>query len=139
AGSLYDPPHLPGLAYLTGRMLDRGTERRSGDVIAEELDERGVSLRVSTSRHTLSLSCTCLTDDFDEVLAIVLDAARHPTFPEDEIVKRRAEIVTALRQDDDDPATAASQAVLQLLYGPEHPYGRRSKGTAASLEAMGRA
>ena len=28
AGSLYEPEHLAGLAYLTGRVIDRGTERR---------------------------------------------------------------------------------------------------------------
>src|SRR5690606_38305215 len=95
--------------------------------------------RVSTSRHTLSVSCTCLTEDFDDVLAIVLDVVRRPTFPEEEIAKRRAEVLTALRQDDDDPATVAVNAVLELLYGPEHPYGRRRKGTATSLEAVRRA
>lgn len=139
AGSLFDPPHLPGLAYFTGRVLDRGTEHRAAEIIAEELDERGVSLRVSTSRHTMSLSCTCLAEDFEDVLAIVLDVARHPIFPEDEIGKRRAEIITALRQDDDDPATVATQALVEMLYGPEHPYGRRAKGTPASLELAGRA
>jgi len=139
AGSLYDPPQLPGLAYLAGRLLDRGTEHRSGEVIAEELDDRGVSLKVSTSRHTMALNGTCLAEDFDDVLAIVLDVARHPVFPETEIAKRRAEIVTALRQDEDDPATVATQALFELLYGPDHPYGRRAKGTAAALEAIRRA
>ena len=49
AGSVFDPPDLPGLAYLTGRVLDRGTTTRSAAVLADELDDRGVSLRVSTN------------------------------------------------------------------------------------------
>ena len=138
AGSVHDPVDLPGVAYLTGRVLDRGTEQRSGEVIAEELDERGVSLKISTSRHTMSLSCTCLVEDFDHVLAIVLDVARRPLFPEAEIAKRRAEIVTALRQDEDNPATAAARALSQMLYGADHPYGRRVKGTVSSLERIAR-
>ena len=48
AGSMFDPVDLPGLAYLTGRVIDRGTERRTASMIADELDERGVSLRVSS-------------------------------------------------------------------------------------------
>ena len=28
AGSMFDPGGSPGLAYLTGRVIDRGTERR---------------------------------------------------------------------------------------------------------------
>ena len=46
AGSIFDPLDRDGLAYLTGKVIDRGTERRSASVIAEELDSRGVSLSV---------------------------------------------------------------------------------------------
>jgi zinc protease len=138
AGSLHEPEHLTGLSYLTGRVIDRGTEHRSADVIAEELDERGVSLRIGSTRHTMTLSCTCLAEDFREVLAIVVDVARRPTFPEQELSKRRAEAITALRQDDDNPAVRAGEALSEMLYGPTHPYGRKAKGTIASLERIDR-
>jgi len=138
AGSLYEPAHLPGLAYLTGRVIDRGTEHRSADVVAEELDERGISLHVGTTRHTITLSCTCLAEDFSEVLAIVMDVARRPAFPDRELVKRRAEAITAVRQDEDNPAVRAVVGLSELLYGPDHPYGRRAKGTVANLERINR-
>jgi zinc protease len=138
AGSVHEPAERPGLAYLTGRVIDRGTERRTAAVIAEELDDRGVSLRVATNRHGLSLSCTCLTEDFRDVLDIVLDVARSPVFPDVEIAKRRAEAITAVRQDEDNPAVRAVEAMLALLYGSAHPYGRSVKGTSGSLERIDR-
>jgi zinc protease len=139
AGSVYEPADQPGLAFLTSRVLDRGTERRSADLIAEQLDDRGVSLRVVTTRHTLAISCTCLAEDFDDLLSLVVDVARHPTFPVPEIVKRRAEAITAIRQDEDSPAVRASEAAFELMYGADHPYARRAKGTPASLERVDRA
>ena len=139
AGSMCDPPELPGLAYLTGRVIDRGTERRGASVMADELDERGVSLRVSSNRQALTVSCTCLAEDFDDVLAIVADVVRNPTFPALEIEKRRSEAVTILRQNEDNPGARAVDAVLELLYGWEHPYGRPPKGTAAGVERVTRA
>ena len=138
AGSLYEPDDLTGLAYLTGRVIDRGTEQRRADVIAEELDERGVSLRIGTTRHTMTLSCTCLADDFEDVLAIVMDVARRPTFPAEELAKRRAESITALRQDEDNPAVRAVETLSELLYGARHPYGRRAKGSTETLERIDR-
>ena len=138
AGGVYEPPDLPGVAHLTGRVLDRGTERRSAEMISEQLDDRGVALKVSTTRHTMSLGCTCLAEDFDEVLSIVLDVARRPLFPETEIAKRRAEIVTAVRQDDDNPAVRATETFFELAYGAAHPYGRRAKGSVESLERIQR-
>ena len=139
AGSMFDPLEREGLSYLTGRLLDRGTERRSASDIAQELDDRGVSLKVSTNRQSLTLSCTCLAEDFDDVLALIADVMRRPTFPDQEIVKRREEAVTVLRQKDDNPAARAVDAVMELLYTRNHPYGRPSKGTVAGVERVSRA
>jgi zinc protease len=139
AGTIDEREDLCGLGYLMGRVIDRGTERRSADVIAEELDERGVTLNVATTRHTTTISCTCLAEDFDELLSIVIDVARRPTFPAQELSKRRAESITALRQDADNPAVQAGQALSALLYGDDHPYGRRPKGSIQTLERIDRA
>jgi zinc protease len=139
AGSMFDPPDRPGLAYLTGRLIDRGTMTRSAAVLADELDDRGVSLRVSTNRHALTISCTCLSEDFDDILAIIADVARNPTFPEEEIERRRSEALTVLRQNEDNPSSRAVEGVLELLYTPGHPYGRPSKGTPSGVERVSRA
>lgn len=135
AGSMFDPPLLPGLSYLTGRVIDRGTENRAAGMIAEALDDRGVSLKISTNRQTLTLSCTCLAEDFDAVMAIVADIVQRPTFPADEIEKRRIEALTVLKQNEDNPAIRALDGVLELLYTSGHPYGRPPKGT---LDGVGR-
>jgi zinc protease len=139
AGSTFDPIDLPGLAYLTGRVIDRGTERRTASMLADALDERGVALRVSSNRQALTVSCTCLAEDFDDVLEIVADVVRNPTFPESEIENRRSEALTVLRQNEDNPAQRAVDAVLELMYGRLHPYGRPSKGTAPGVERVRRA
>jgi zinc protease len=138
AGSLYEPTELTGLAYLTSRVLDRGTERRRADAIANDLDQFGVSLRIGATRHTMMLTCTCLAEDFEDVLAIVMDVARRPAFPEEELAKRRAESLNVLRQDEDNPAVRAVETLSELLYGPSHPYGRRAKGSADTLERIDR-
>jgi len=139
AGGVYEPADRTGLAFLTGRLVDRGTERRTADTIAEELDDLGVALRITSSRHLLTLSCTCLAEDFDPVLAVVADVARAAVFPEAEIAKRRNEAITSVRQDDDNPAVRAGEALSRLLYGADHPYGRLAKGTVQDLEAFQRA
>lgn len=139
AGSMFDPVDLPGVAYLTGRVIDRGTERRTAAMMADALDERGVSLRVSSNRQALTVSCTCLAEDFDDVLEIVADVVRNPTFPGREIETRRSEAVTILRQNEDNPGARAVDAVLELMYGRLHPYGRPSKGTALGVERVTRA
>jgi zinc protease len=51
---------------------------------------------------------------------------------------RRAELVTTIRQEDDDPASVATNEFLRRLYDG-HPYGRRSRGTVESVAGLTRA
>jgi len=134
AGSLDEPDDRPGLAWFVGRVIDRGTASRSADDIAEVLDDRGVAVRVTTNRHVVTLSCTCLAEDFRDVLEVLADVGRNPAFPADEIEKRRAEAITVIRQDEDNTGVRASEALQLLLYGERHPYGRPAKGGIASVE-----
>jgi len=138
AGTLYEPDDLPGLAWLCARVIDRGTAGRTADDIAELLDDRGVTLRIATNRHVITMSCTCLTEDFPDMLALTADVARAPVFPEGEIEKRRAETVTSIRQDQDNPAIRAGEALQELLYTSSHPYGRPPKGTLSAVERITR-
>jgi zinc protease len=139
AGTIFDPPALGGVAQFVAKTIDRGTATRSADDIAEELDSRGVSLTVTVNRHAISLVCTCLVEDFPAILALLGDIVMRPAFPESEVETRRAELVTMIRQDEDSPATIASEALMDLLYGSAHPYGRRPRGTVSSIESIGRA
>jgi zinc protease len=134
AGSLYESSDRTGLAWFTGRVIDRGTTTRSAEAIAETLDDRGVVLKLTVNRHVFTLSCTCLSDDFPELLALLADIVRTPVFPDAEIEKRRAETVTAIRQDQDNPGIRASEALQALLYGDDHPYGRPAKGRIDTVE-----
>ena len=138
AGSAQDPVDLPGVAYLTRRVIDRGGANRSAVQIADALDDRGVSLRVSAARDTFSVACDCLSEDLEDLLALISDVVREPLFPQAEVDKRRIEAITSVRQDDDNPAVRSIDALVTMLYGPAHPYGRPFKGTVASLQSIGR-
>lgn len=137
AGVVCDPPEHPGLAHLVSRLLDRGTTSRTAADIAEALDSRGVSLGIAVNRHVISLTCTCLADDFEAIVEILGDLVMQPSFPEPELATRRADTITLIRQDQDSPASMAMEGLLRLLY-PEHPYGTPPRGTVESVERMTR-
>ena len=137
AGSVHDAVDLPGLAHFVSRTIDRGTDRRSADELAEQLDSRGVTLASLLSRHTLSLACTCLVEDLGDVLALIAEVAMRPSFPLLEVERRRGEVVTLIRQDEDNPEKVAVEGLMSMLYGA-HPYGRRARGTLESVERIDR-
>ena len=136
AGSIYDPSAAAGLAHFVSRTIDRGTTTRPASVIAEQLDSRGVTLSTFLNRHVLSLICTCLVEDLDDILALLADIVRNPVFPDEEVATKRGEVITLIRQDDDNPAVMATEGLLADLYGQAHGYGRRPRGTVETVQAI---
>jgi len=138
AGSICDPDDAVGATWLLSRVIDRGTASRSASDIADELDNRGITLTIAVTRHVFSLTCTCLAEDFDPVLTLLGDIVMQPSLPAEEIAVRKGEVVTAIRQDQDSPAVRATESLMALLYPTGHPYGRPTKGTVEGVEALTR-
>jgi zinc protease len=137
AGTFFDPEGREGTAALVARVLDRGTRTRSGAEIADELDGRGASLSVAAGRHQLTVSATCLTDDFESIFALMADVIQRPAFDERDVITRRGDLLTSILQDEDDPAAVAVDSLMARLYR-HHPYGRRARGTLASVGQLAR-
>ena len=136
AGGEFDPPGNVGLSHFVSKTIDRGTSTRTAIRIADELDDRGVSLSVTVNRHATWLVCTCLVEDLEPILSLVADLIVHPIFPADEVETKRREITTLIRQDEDNPAAMAADGLQADLYGPLHPYGRRLRGSVDSAATI---
>jgi zinc protease len=87
AGSLYDPPELPGLAGITAQMLRQGTKNRSSKQISADIENLGAILTVSSGfgSSATSLIASGLTDNFDAWFGLAADVLLHPVFPVDEL------------------------------------------------------
>jgi zinc protease len=138
AGSVCDPAGVPGTVWLLSRVIDRGSARRSAADIAEELDSRGVTLTVSVTRHLTSVVCRALVEDFEPVLSLLAEIVMEPLLPPREIAIRKGEVITTIRQDDDNPLVRASETLMERLYPDAHPYGRRTKGSVEIVERITR-
>ena len=138
AGTICDPADAPGAVHLLSRVIDRGTATRDAEQIAEELDNRAVTLTIAVTRHIFSVVCTCLAEDFEPILALAGDIVMSPSLPPAELTTRKGEVITSIRQDEDNPAVRATEALMALLYPDPHPYGRRAKGAVEIVEAMTR-
>ena len=138
AGTFYDPDGHEGTAALVTRVLDRGTRKRTAAEISDELDGRGASLSVMAGRHQVTVSATCLSEDFDTIFNLMAEVIQQPAFDERDVITKRGDLLTSILQDEDDPSAVAVDSFMARLY-PDHPYGRRARGTAATVEQMTRA
>jgi zinc protease len=137
AGAGRDPKGKQGLANLTVEALRLGTVSYSGLQVDEELDFTGASLESFCDRdfavigfHTLKRNLMRGLDVFREILM-------HPTFPEEEIGRKIAEVQASIRSSAEEPATVAEKAFRKALYG-KSPYGHPVEGFEASLNTISR-
>ncbi len=118
----------PGLAYLTGRLLDEGTKTRSAEALAEAIEDVGGMLEVSSTGASLRVRA----EDLPLALEILADVIRRPAFPEEAVPWAKRRIAAELQGDHDDPAFSADLVFRRLVYGT-HPYARDPRGSSRGL------
>lgn len=135
AGSRSDPESLEGVASLTASLLTKGTERRTAEQIAEEIEGVGASLFASAGDDFFNIYTTVLTEHVDLAFDLVSDVLLNATFPEDELELERTRTLSSLKLEKSSPGALASRYFMKMLYG-DHPYGRSA--TEESVESITR-
>lgn len=138
AGAVLDPPDQSGLAHLTAVLLDEGTETLSSTQIAEKVDFMGARLSTSGGDDYATASLQILKKDLTTGLELLSDILRRPAFADEEIQRKRLEILGGLRAEKDQPDVVADKAFNEIIFGA-HPYRRPTEGTEESLPAISRA
>ncbi len=121
----------PGVAALTGACLDEGAGTRDGPEISAVFADVGARFGAGSGGFSLR----CLTRDLRDCLSVAVDTLRRPRFPSDALDRKRGELISHLRSEDDDPSVIAALRLRAEIYG-DHPLGRRDKGSVAELEAV---
>lgn len=136
-GSALDDERL-GVARFASEMLTRGSGGRTLDDLAEELDGLGASISAGAGRENTDLSLTSMREDLERVMELMATALLKTEFPEDQVEIVRAQLLSGLRQAQQDTRAEAEHALRQMLYPERHPYRERVSGTETSVTAMTR-
>ena len=76
---------IPFLSLITNRLLREGSEHFSASEIAEKLDYYGASLELASSMYTEYVTLYSLNKYFPQIIEVVADLLKFPTFPEKEL------------------------------------------------------
>jgi len=137
-GSGANPVDKPGLASFTANMLQQGTAKRSAMQIADEAALLGTTVSTGANMDGSSVGTSALTKNFPGMLDLLADIVLHPTFPPEEVERRRAARLAALANDRGEPNVIVSRTGVAALFGPHHPFGYDNTGTEESNKAMSR-
>jgi zinc protease len=133
AGASRETSDQHGIASLTGRMLRQGTENISKTALAEELDGMGAGLSVDVGYTLVAVNIKCLSGDFQRAVEILTELLRRPLFPADELDRLRGQVLTELKEIDDNTRVVAERTWRELAFPASHPYHRLTVGTAETV------
>jgi zinc protease len=123
----------PGVAYLTGRLLEEGTRNRTAQELAAAIEDVGGAMEVTSS----CVSFRVRAEDLALALAILAELVQHPVFPTDAMDWAKERILAELQTDLEDPVHRADLLFRKLVYG-RHPLGRDPRGGLRDIRRLTR-
>ena len=128
-----------GLASLTADLLDQGAGEWDANAIAERLEAVGAEMSIEAQRDMASASLRSLTQQpaLNQALETLAQVISQPRFAEADFERMRANVLTSLSRDEQDPGTLGQKAIYRRIFG-DHPYAAEPSGTPDSVAALNR-
>jgi predicted Zn-dependent peptidase len=134
-GAAADPAGHPGLAAITGDLLDEGCGDLDALGLHDALARIGAQLETEVGADATLLGVTALARFAPRALALLADLVTRPRLERAEFDRVRDLRLNRLMQLREMPPALAERAFVSLLYR-DHPYGHLPIGTEPSLRAM---
>ncbi|MCU0446071.1 MAG: insulinase family protein [Microscillaceae bacterium] len=127
AGTSYESQ--ANVSYFTVKMLGEGTQKRSSSEIMEYIDQYGAFIDFNHGVERVSVSIYTLNKYLANLLPILVELISEPTFPDKEFQNLKNITIQSLQVNEEKNNYLASKLFRELLFGPNHPYGKNLQAT----------
>lgn len=134
-GVLAESLQKSGLTQLTGKMLLKGTQTRTAEQIAREIESVGGSIDSFGGNNSFGVNAEVLGGDFATGLDLVADVLLHPSFPADALEREREVQLAGIRAQKDELLQSAFRAMRRNLFG-DTGYGLDTIGSEESVQKL---
>src|SRR5580700_1350774 len=136
-GSRREAPEENGLAHFIEHMVFKGTERRSAEAIAREMDSVGGMLDAFTSKEQICFNAKVLDEHLPIAFDVIADLVLRPKFDSEDVRKERQVVLEEIKMDLDNPEYLLHE-IFTRGFWPEHPLGRPILGTPETVRQFNR-
>jgi predicted Zn-dependent peptidase len=134
-GSRDESDELAGASHFLEHLIFKGTERWASKAISQAVEARGGEMNAFTSREHTAYYVRLPAGELDFAISLLRDVLSEPALRPTEVDAERDVILEELALAEDSPDDKVHGALAESLY-PDHPMGRETLGTEASIEAM---
>jgi predicted Zn-dependent peptidase len=137
SGSRREAPDENGLAHFIEHMVFKGTERRSAEAIAREMDSVGGMLDAFTSKEQICFNAKVLDEHLPIAFDVIADLILRPNFDSEDVTKGQQVILEEIKMDMDNPEYLLHE-VFTRGFWPQHALGRPILGTPETVKNFNR-
>ena len=118
-------------------LIEEGAGNLDAQGFAEAREALAASYSFRASDDSIAISSEFLSENREASVDLLRQALIHPRFDPDAVERVRAQVLSGLKSDEQDPETIAGHTYNALAFG-DHPYGSARDGTLASVAALTR-
>jgi zinc protease len=131
-GTRWEQPANAGISNFLHAVMVKGTTKRSGSQLAEEIAAMGGKISASGDIDYSEIKCSALARFWRPLLGLTAELALQPQLSADEVAGERDWLLSRVQRRRDNASARAFDELYVALYGP-HPYAIPGLGTPASL------
>jgi predicted Zn-dependent peptidase len=137
SGSRREPADRIGIAHFIEHMLFKGTERRTAEEIAREVDSLGGMLDAYTAKEMVCFNVKVLDEHLPKAWDILSDMVLRPSFDEEEIAREKQVVLEEIKMDQDSPESLVHEMLVHNFWS-NHPLGEPILGTPQTVKGFSR-
>jgi zinc protease len=133
-GAIYDG-NKNGLAFLTSESLLFGTKNFTKKQIEETFEFYGASISTSASAEFIKVNASFAKQDQEKLLPIFQEIILNPTFPDDEVDKRKQRLLVELDQAKESPRQVIRAYFNRFLFA-DNEFGNPVQGSKNTVSEI---
>ena len=137
-GSRDEDREWNGISHFVEHMVFKGTQHRSAEEIARQVDSIGGNIDAFTAKECVSFSMKVLDEHLPIALDVLSDLVLNPVFDGQDITRERGVILEEIKMDEDNPDYLVHEIFTQNFW-KDHPLGRPILGTRDTVKRFERA
>jgi predicted Zn-dependent peptidase len=137
-GSRDEDKERNGISHFVEHMVFKGTQHRSAEEIARQVDSIGGNIDAFTAKECVSFSIKVLNEHLPIAMDVLSDLVLNPVFDDQDIARERGVILEEIKMDEDNPDYLVHEIFTQNFW-KDHPLGRPILGTRDTVKRFERA
>jgi zinc protease len=134
-GAAADPIGSEGLSRMVAGLLDEGAGELDSLAFRTVLEDKAIRLGFSHERDAFAGRLLTLSENRADAFDLLRLALAEPRFDAEPVERIRHQLIADIQRRRNDPSTMAARAWFAHAF-PDHPYGRTTQGTVASIGAI---